>query len=43
MSLASASARALFRSTSTISRPTPRITIAKHEAEPTIPDKNTIT
>src|SRR3954454_2066302 len=37
MSLASASARARFRSTSTISRPTPLITSAYAEVEPTMP------
>src|SRR6187431_147671 len=37
MSFASASARARFTSTSTISRPTPFITSAKADAEPTIP------
>src|SRR6187401_1883730 len=37
MSFASASARARFRSTRTISRPTPFMTSAKADAEPTIP------
>src|SRR5262245_12230363 len=38
MSFASASARMRFESTSTISRPTPLMTSAKADAEPTIPE-----